>query len=443
MKKPIPRRSFLRSAVATIALPWLDAMTPSRARAQGAAGPKRLVNYFFPNGTVMGEWKPTEPGTLRREILRPCLVDLAGYADQPSVLADVNVVTGLDHRNVARGAHEGALFAAAYGDGKDGYQRPVRATFDQFAAERLAPPTAFPSLVVSADSAFIPEASFISWQDEIRQVEPYRDASRLFDAIFASSDESPEMRRLRERRQSILDFAKEDAARLKNVLGAADRRRLDEHLDSIRQLERQTTGAACTRPAAPGDTSNHHTRAKVMVDLLVMAMKCDRTRIVSFQYANAIGNFNYNGMNLPGIRDGLGDHTISHATNGDGDRSLHAEHGDRAWEVAVQRIVAVTQFKIKQFVYFLNEMKKVQEGEHDLLYNSIVYYSSEIANGYSHTNHDKPILVAGNAGGALSTGRHLVYTERWQSDLFCSILNYLGVEVDRYGDQSRGPLPGF
>jgi hypothetical protein len=222
----------------------------------------------------------------------------------------------------------------------------------------------------------------------------------------------------------------EDAAKLKSSLGATDRRKLDEYLTSVRELELRITRAEelaqAERPAfdapagIPPDVEEH---IRLMYDLLVMAFRTDTTRIATFMLANEGSNRAYP---MVGVTDGH--HELSH---------------HRMDQQKIDRVKKIDRFLVAQFASFLERLKNTPEGEGTLLDHSMVLYGSGISDGNRHRHDDLPIVLAGRAGGSIRAGRHIRFDrETPLNNLFLSMLDRVGAKVDRLGD-SRGRLPGL
>jgi hypothetical protein len=446
----LSRRTLLRGAGAAIALPVLDAMLTDgglyhgRAGAAASAPPVRLVTYFWPNGPRLGLWAPTTVGEIRHEHLNACNKQaFAPVAGKPDVLPHMTFITGVGSKIWLSG-HSCAMMAAGDGttdDHNNFGNWPTGETIDQIAAAKLGGSSRMSSLVLSgSDGTTGNDIGFcaISWKAG-RAVAQYRDPKQVFKALFGDGAVAPAgspaaaaaAERAAKRRKSVLDFVKADGARLNARLGAADKERVDEHLSSIRELEKQifapasggAAGSACgtlvASDFAPRNLGNNFQasdREPVLARLLVMALKCEVTRVASYMLDNASGQKAYPGS--PG-----GDHNLSH---------------DAADDVIVTR----TNVKLGYFAEFLRQAAAVKEGDRTLLDNMIVYCNSEVQDGKTHGRDKLPIILAGGAGGQLKGGRHLKFDGGVLNDVLSSVLNYAGVPTGKFGSVGTGPLPG-
>lgn len=446
----ISRRAVLRGAGVVVALPLLDAMRPQRASAQSAE-PKRFVAFFVPNGTDPSAWHPRSEGPLTEDKLTPCLVDMKGFAAErewpagDAIWQDVTVVSGVNHQQICSDIHSPAMSLCAHTDG-GGQAVPRKATLDQYLANHIAGETPFRSLNFSPTGDTAVTQGFISFRDGGQVEDAFRDPAVVFDTLFSSlGSPSAEMENIRRRRASVLDWVREDAKRLNQRLGAADRARVEQHLESVFELEKQigaATQSSCVAPGKPPRGLDLHGKFKLMIDLGILALSCDLTRVLVLQYSNCWG-LDFKGYNLP---DGVGewsDHFISHKL-GDRDRATDLDKLPQAeaMRIANARVVQTSRFKVRRFAYLLNAMKAVSTPTGNLLDESLVLYTSENADGDSHGRNNMPYMLAGHVGG-FRTGRVVKANGAPTGGLHCSIINYFGVELSKYGDPSSGPIAGL
>lgn len=439
MKKwEISRRTLLRGLGATVALPFLEQMLPSISRAQntGAPPPRRLVAFYVPCGIHMQAWTPSATGA--SYALTPILAPLA------PVKSDVLVLTGLANRPAQpdgagdHAAGTGSFITARKVVKTNGAGISNGISMDQAAANVLKQYTKFASLELGVigggssgdcDSGYsCAYANNISWANATTPLAKEINPQAVFDRLFAAVDPNQTPAAVAKRKlykQSVLDAVKADATALKAKLGKSDRTKLDQYETGIRDIEtrlQNTTPAnLCdpgTRPNAPGDIRE---RTRMMLDLMVLAFQCDLTRVSTFMLGNAGNYYVYNFLGL-----NEGHHAYSHhqglASNFDA-------------------LVKIATWEIEQFSYLLQKMKAVVEPDGTLLDNSAIFLSSEISDGDAHNHNNMPVLVAGKAGGNITSGRHVVYSsERPVANLFVSLLNAVGVPTTSFGQDSTGPL---
>ncbi len=437
MTNHLSRRTVLKGLGASIALPWLEAMGPLQAWASQAPAanrvPTRVAFLYVPNGKNMADWTPTAEGTgfTLPRILEP-LAEVREY---------VNVLTGLTAdkaRPNGDGAGDHARAMAAFLTGAqprktDGTDIRCGTSVDQVAATRLSNETRLSSLEIGADPSAMAGncdsgyscvySSTISWRSATTPVPKLNNPRLIFERLFATGNDGDRARRERNRR-SILDFVREDANTLVPNLGSNDRRRMDEYLTSIRDIEQRIERAArMPEPARPtmtqptGIPSNYQDHIRLLADLLVVAFQADITRVSTFVFANEGSNRPYSVIGVP-----EGHHDLSHHGN------------DRA---KMTKIANINRFHVTQLAYMLNRMKNIREGEGTLLDNCMIAYGSGNSDGNRHNHDDLPILQIGRGSGTIRTGRHLRYANNTPlNNLWLSMLDRVNSAVDRLGDSS-------
>ena len=434
----IPRRTFLKGVGTAMALPLLEAMAPSRIfAATAAANPKRMAFVYVPNGVNMADWTPGAEGA---SFELPSILDPLKPHQR-----DLQVLSGLAHRKAdpnGDGAGDHARASASFLTGMQARKTAavdIRAgvSVDQIAAGKIGNFTRLPSLELSCDkgqqagscdSGYSCAYQFnLAWKTATTPLPPEVNPRAVFERLFSNGlpGESQESRAARHaNRKSILDFVLEDARQLKAKLGATDRRKLDEYMTAVREIEQRIEraekfgGAASTdyaRPkGVPGDYEQH---LRVMFDLLALAFQTDTTRVSTFIVAHDGSNRSY-----PFIGVSDGHHDLSH-------------HGGNAEKK--KKIAAINQFHVRQFAYFLEKLKSIKEGEGTLLDNCMIVYGSGISDGNAHNHNDLPVLLAGRGGGTLAPGRHARFAQDTpMTNLYLSMLERMGVEAERLGDST-------
>ncbi len=431
----LTRRSFLGGAGVMVGLPLLEAMLPRRAQAGGAAAPKRLLCWYVPNGIHMAGWTPSTTGP--DFALTPILQPLA------ALKSEILVISGLDNapaESDGPGDHASGTsgFLTCTHVNKSETVITNGTSIDQIYAQHIEGQTVIPSLQLGisgggnsggCDSGYSCAYSRnISWVGN-QPLSKLTSPGTAFDLLFAGFDPGATAQELAQRkanRLSVLDYTKADAQALNMRLGKTDRVKLEEYLDSVRDLEIKVqaddAAPACEvgpNPGAQPDDPTEHIR--VMCDVMVKAFECDRTRVISFMAANAGDNRGYGFLGHPG-----GHHQYSH-------------HDDNPDNLAA--IQAINTWEIEQLAYLLERMAGITEADGtSLLDSSMVYFSSEIEDGNAHRHFNLPVLVAGRGGGVIDTGRHIIHDEVPMSNLFLGMLKGLDVPVDSFGDDSSGAL---
>lgn len=441
----ISRRAILRGAGAALALPWLEAMAPRSVLGSPAAAadaPRRMAFFYVPNGVHMPDWKPKKEGA---DFELPWILEPLNSAKD-----DLLVLTGLAQRNGMAlgdgpGDHAralGSFLTGAHPFKTDGANIKVGVSVDQVAALEIGDQTRLPSLELgiergaqsgSCDSGYsCAYSSNISWRTEsmpmAKEINPRFVFDRLFGSAAGGSADEKQKRGLYER--SILDFVLEDAQNLRNRIGMNDRRKMDEYLTSVRDIEKRIARAdaaeemveasGAKRPSGvPADYAEH---VRLMFDLIALAFQTDTTRVCTFMFANEGSGRSYPFIDVP-----EGHHDLSHHGN---DPAKH------------EKIKKINRFHVEEFARLLKKLGSITEGESTVLDNSMLLYGSGLSDGNRHNHDDLPILMAGKGGGTIKTGRHLVYDDLPLNNLFLSMLDRMDVPCDELGD-STGRLKGL
>jgi len=427
-KKVIPRRTFLRGAGATLALPLLDAMAPAFASATTAANsPLRLGYIYLPVGRIMEKWTPKTEGAGFE--LTPTLEPFAPFRDQLLVLSGLNIKAADPLPGEAGGNH--ARPCASYLTGV--HPKPgggLGISVDQVVAKEFGKLTQLASLEVGLDP---PEftggddgayssyyRSTISWRSASTPLPTEQNPRKVFERMFGDSETADPAERLQriQKQRSVLDSVTRRVARLMGALGPSDRNKLAEYLDAVRDVERriqvaeQTTSsnkpqsqAAMERPAAiPAAYAEH---SKLMFDLLLLAYQTDLTRVFTMMMGWEGSNRTYREI---GALDGH--HSLSH----------HKGHGE-----AINMVEKIDLYQSQQIAYFLDRLRAMTEGDGSLLDHSMIVVGSALSDGNLHVHNDVPVLIAGAAGKKIKGGRHLIYQGLPLSNLHWATLDLLGV----------------
>ena len=431
-KKSLPRRTFLKGVGASFALPLLDAMIPAATAAKHipALGARRLNYVFMPMGCDQSRWTPGSENTLDK--LSPILDSLAPVKDNATVF------TNMELRPAYPGSHatsNSSFLSAAKAKVTESTDYYLGTTADQVAAQQIGRETQLPSLELAMDLlqtvgqcdngyACVYQNN-LSWSSPTTPLPAEAHPRIVFENLFGDGGTPEERRAALRERASLLDSIAEDMNRLKRDLGASDRARVSEYLDTIREVERRIAKAELDSNDNPlpdldrpmGVPAAYADHARLMFDLQLLAFQGDITRIVTFQIARETSNRTY-----PEIGVSDPHHPLSH-------------HGDDPDKIA--RMAKINAFHVSLFAEYLEKLQNTPEGEGTLLDNSLVLYGSGIGNPNVHDHTNLPIIVAGGAAGGMKGNRHIRYEKPTPlANLHLTLLDKAGVKIDRFGDST-------
>ena len=431
-KKHLPRRTFLKGIGATLALPLLDAMIPAAtAAAQTAARPvKRLGFVFMPMGCDLSRWTP--PGGERLDELSPILKSLAPVKDQISVLSNLELAPAYPGTHATSNA---AFLSAARAKRTESADYFLGTTVDQIAARQMGVSTQLPSLEMSMDLmqtagqcdngyACVYQNN-LSWASPTTPLPAEAHPRLIFETLFGDGGTLAERQAALRKRASLLDWVGEDLSRLKRNLGPADRSKVDDYLQAVREVERRIQKAEADtkdhvlpdldRPAGvPAAYADH---AKLMFELQILAFQGDITRVTTFQLARETSNRTY-----PEIGVSDPHHPLSH-------------HGNDPDKIA--KMSKINAFHVSLFADFLQKMKATADGDGTLLDNALFLYGSGMGNPNAHDHHNLPVIVAGGAAGGMKGGRHIRFEKPTPlANVHLTLLDKAGVKLDAFGDST-------
>jgi hypothetical protein len=444
-RKHVSRRSLLRGMGAALALPMLDAMVPAlsaMSKTAAKVSPNRMVFCYVPNGIDMRNWRPE---TLGRSFDLPKIL-------QPlaSVRNDITVFTGLkDHNGEALGDGPGdhARAAASFLTGVHprktaGSDISVGTSVDQVAAQKIGNQTRLASLELGIEDGHLAGncdsgyacayVNSISWRSATVPNPPEVNPRSVFERLFGSEENAGDpAARARNARidQSILDLVSDDTKALSRNLGNTDRRKLDEYLTAVREVERQVqmsekqalanTLAVPTMDKPDGIPLEYGEHAQLMFNLMALALQTDITRISTFMMAREGSNRGYREIGVPD-----GHHGLSHHRN---DPAL------------MDKVAAINHYHMQQFATFVEKLKATPDGDGSLLDHTMIVYGSGISDGNKHNHDDLPVMLAGG-NRVFNQGRHVKLSESTPvANLYLSMLDAMNVPTEQLGD-SQGRL---
>ncbi len=432
-QKSISRRMLLRGAGAVIGLPLLDAMRPALA-APSVAGNKarRIAVVYVPNGIMMRDWQVAKVGSDFEftRILKP----LERFRE------DIVVVSGLSNHaaNKAKGGGHakasGSFLSGAIPKYTAGADVHAGTTFDQIAAQKFGPETRVPSLQLGCeDSRMIGNCdtgsscaytNSISWKNPDSpmavEVNPRSVFERLFGTVDPSLDAETKAKRALYKK-SILDLTRENTKSLVSSLGSTDRRKMDEYLTAIREVETRIAKAEKDPEIPTGEKPSgipfsYREYVKLMFDLQTIAFQSDLTRVSTMMLGREGSVRVYPEIGVPDPH-----HPLTHHRNN---------------EDFIEKVTKINVHHVELFSYFVERLKSTNDGDGSLLDHSTILYGGAISDGNQHSNHNLPLVIAGHAGG-LKGGRHVAAAEKTPAaNLFVDMLNRSGVEVESFGDST-------
>ena len=433
-KKHLSRRTFLHGVGATIALPYLDAMTPAFASA--AKPVTRAAFVYTANGIIMKDWTPTETGN--NFDLSKTLSPLRNFQNQTVV------ISGLDHKNgeaLGDGPGDHARAGASWLTGA--HPKKTRGadirngqSIDQAIAQQIGQTTPLPSLEIGlqdvrmvggCDSGYsCAYSNTISWSSPTTPLPYETNPRRVFERLFGDGETTDPKARAMQLKQnrSLLDFVLQDTQRLAPKLGASDRSKLSDYLDSVREVERRIQNVeqreaaelpALDRPEGIPPSFEDH--LKIMSDLIAIAFQADLTRVVTFMFSREGGNRAYPSIGVPDAHHGL-----SHHQND---------------PVSMARLQSIDQYHVEMFSYLLGKLRDSADDAGSILENSIVLYGSSLSDSNAHLHNNLPTVIVGGASGKLKGGRHLRVPDGTpMTNMLLSIADGLDVPMEKFGDSS-------
>jgi hypothetical protein len=434
---------MLRGLGASVALPLLDAMVPPLIAAPrgAAASPTRLGFVYIPNGAVMAQWTPSGLGDALQ--ITPILEPVAAFKDKLTVIS--NLASRPAEAEVGEGSGDHARASAVWLSGvhpnrTEGPDLRGGQTIDQTAAEHLGRDSQLRSLEIAVENfnmvgscdigyscAYV---NTLSWRTPTAPLPMQTNPRAIFEQLFGDGG-TPQQRQQRAATdRSILDAVVAEMGRLRNRVGTGDRRRVEQYLDGVREIERriqkielQSEASDLRLPELPAgvpDAYDDHVR--LMYDLLVLAYQADITRVGTFMLSREASQRTYDQIGVPDPH-----HSISH-------------HGNTADKL--EKLVKINSYHMSLFAYYLDKLRTTPDGDGTLLDRMLILYGGCISDGNLHSHSPLPALLAGGANGKLAGGRHLLQApDTPLSNLMVSILHKVDVEIDRVGD-STGPLAG-
>lgn len=432
-KLALPRRTFLRGLGATVALPLLDAMVPAMsALAATPARPSRRLGFvFIPMGSNPAPWTPKAVGPIAE--LSPSLESLKPYLEHLTIFTNLELKNANTTGNHA--SSNAGFLSCARAKRTESTDYENGTTVDQIVAKALGSKTPIPSLelgtdliaqVGNCDNGYnCAYQNNLSWSSPTTPLPTEADPRVVFERLFGDGG-PPDARRAELRRNaSILDWVVKDLASLQRTLGPGDRSKVDEYVDTVREVERriqraeQQTSASplptLERPASVPEAWEDH--VKLMFDLQVLALQADLTRVITFQLARESSTRTYPQIGVPEPH-----HPISHHTNN---------------PEKLAKLAKINAYHVSLFGYLLERLRATPDGDGTLLDHTAYLFGSGMGNPDLHDHQNLPIVLARGGAGGVKGGRHVKFAEMTPlANLHLTLLDHMGVRLDRFVDST-------
>jgi hypothetical protein len=431
-KKHIARRTFLRGAGVTLALPLLESMLPALTptRMTAAAPVRRFVGIWHPHGAAPGYWSPLTEGkdfdfsfiTKPLEPFRNRVVLISGL-DMPEAMATTDEPGG-DHAR-------GAVLLSGARPRRNAVSPFLGITVDQHIANKYGQDTILSSLQLGVEDTgnfgncnwgySCAYTNSISWSSPTQPLPTQVNPRVVFERLFGDGTSAEDRRRDRQRNASILDAVVEQLGSFKNNLGAGDKARVDTYVDNIRELERRIRIAMENSVKEPtsdvpfGLPESKHVHFRLMYDLMALAFEGDITRSITFMLGRDLS-----GASFPESGFNGGWHGTSH-------------HGDKPENVA--NYSKVNRYHVQNLAYFCEKLQAIPDGDGTLLDHVLIYKGSNMGNSHRHAHEKVPVVLVGGIDGTFKGNRHLVFPDNTQrtSNMLLSLLYLYGIELDKIG----------
>ena len=429
--KAIPRRTLLRGLGTALALPLLDSMAPAATKSKA---PIRAAFVYFPNGVQVPSWVPQTQGTAAElpAALPRVLEPLAPYRKDISVLGGLTVNGG---RALGDGPGDHGRAGASYLTGahpKKTFGKDLQAgvSVDQYIAQKIGSQTRFASLELGCEEGIqggncdngysCAYSNSISWRTPNTPNPPEVRPRAVFERLFGSGEPVSRYRR------SVLDAVLDDARQLQGKLGGSDRRKLDEYMYAIRDIETriERTEREPRRESPPLDNpasgvpENYLEHTHLMFDLMTVAFQTDSTRVATFLMAIEQSNRAYREIGIPDSHHGL--------THHGGDKEK------------IEKCIRINRYQMEQFAYFVGKLKATPDGDGTLFDHIMVTYGSGLGEGHEHDN--LPTVLTGGGMGSIKLGQHIKYkAETPLANLHVAMMDRMGLPAESFAD-SNGTL---
>jgi Protein of unknown function (DUF1552) len=427
-KKHLSRRTVLRGLGVSVSLPLLDAMVPAgTALAATAARPTPRMGFvYFPHGAIMKAWSPTETG--RDFAMSPILKPLEPFRDQ------MTIVSGLRNRGGESSDPHGIMagtWLSCYGIRNRDDDKGT--TADQLAARVFGKDTPIPSIELTGEggnatcgqgSTGCGFGSTTAFRTPFQPLPMEDNPRKVFYQLFGQGDTTQERRDILAETGSILDYVRDEGARLQKRIGAADRARVSDYLDSVREVESRiqklatSDSAKMDLPNAPqGVPDDFGQHLDLLFDMVALSWQANMTRVSSLMMAKEVSMRTYPNLNITEAF-----HPLSH----------HQNDADK-----IERLIRIQNYHTQLFAKFVKKLAATQDGDGSLLDHSIILYGSNMSNSDLHNNDPLPNLVVGRGYGRIKGGQHLRYApDTPHANLLLTLLERAGLPYQELGNSS-------
>ena len=427
-KKYLSRRTMLRGAGAAVALPLLDAMIPAAtALADTAARPTPRMGFvYFPHGAIMKAWSPAETGT--GYTMSPILKPLEPFRSH------LTIVSGLRNKGGESSDPHGIMagtWLSCFGVANRNADRGT--TADQIAARQFSKETPIPSMELTGEGGNATcgqgatgcgFGSTVAFRTPTQPLPMEDNPRKVFYQLFGQGDTTNERKAILAETGSLLDYVASEGAALNRRIGAADRARVSDYLDAVREVEQRVQRLASSKsaqmdlPNAPqGIPDQFGDELDALFDLIALAWQSNMTRVASFMLAKEVSMRTY-----PNLQITEAFHPLSHHAN------------DPA---KIDRLIQIQNYHTQVFAKFIKKLSTTQDGDGTLLDHSIVLYGSNMSNSDLHNNDPLPNAVLGKGYGRIKGGQHLKFPQDTpHANLLLTLLNRAGVEVQELGNST-------
>jgi Protein of unknown function (DUF1552) len=433
-KKHIPRRTFLRGAGVTLALPLLESMVPALvpfAKAQATAKIPRFVGIFNPHGWEPGHWAMNE-GPLSD--LPFILKALEPWKDSITVISGLDATSSMPAPGETGGDHSrsAAVFSGVQPKKTVSADIHLGTTIDQIIAQNYGQSNVLPSLQVKCEDqsslATCPwgyscaYVNSVSWSAPTKPLPVEANPQVVFERLFGDGSSAQERAARKRAKASLLDAVSQEVARLNNRLPATDRTRLDEYLEDIREIERRLSNvsksaeesASSEVPFGIPESFSEH--INLLWDLQALAFRADITRVSTLMYAHDVSMRVY-----PECGVTSGNHPTSH-------------HGGRP--ATVENWAKINRYHVQCLTPFLAKLQATPDGDGSLLDHTLIFWASNMSDGNLHSHKAVPNMLIGGAMGKHKGGRH-IQRSGTTANLLLKVLNMFGIDQDHIGDSTE------